>query len=175
MNLYLIGYRCTGKTTVGMVLADRLGFAFIDTDDEVMRRAGMSVSDMVARRGWPFFREMEKKVIRDISGRKDLVAATGGGAVLADQNVREMKGNGRLFWLKASPATIRNRMTLDRKTGEGRPGLTERGALAEVVTVLSERRSIYQKAAHQTVETDGRTIEAIAAEIGRKWENMRHV
>jgi len=174
MNLYLIGYRCSGKTTVGRLLAERFGLAFVDTDEEVMQRVGGSISDMVARHGWPFFRDMEQKVIRDISGRNNVLAATGGGVVLNGRNVRWMTQSGHLVWLKASSETIRDRMARDRNTEAIRPGLTDAGAFQEIAAVLRERQPLYEKAASQTVETDGRSIESIVAETGSIWEKIKN-
>ncbi|MBW2330922.1 MAG: shikimate kinase [Deltaproteobacteria bacterium] len=94
MNIVLIGYRGTGKTSVGAALSKRLGKAFCDTDDYIEEKVKRPISDMVAREGWAFFRAQEKQAIREVSSRKDCVIAAGGGAILDPENVENLKKNG---------------------------------------------------------------------------------
>jgi len=91
MNIFLIGYRCTGKTFVGISLAKRLKLSFFDADSELVKEQGMNISEIVNRQGWDVFREMEKAVIKRVCSFDDYVVATGGGAVLDIENVRHMK------------------------------------------------------------------------------------
>src|SRR5262245_58779971 len=106
MNIVLIGYRGTGKSSVGKVLAARLGIALVSTDAEIAKRAGQSIPDIVAQHGWEHFRDLESEVCRDLAGADQLVLDTGGGAILRPENVEMLKRNGRLFWLTASVRTI---------------------------------------------------------------------
>ena len=82
MNIILIGYRGTGKSTVGQVLAARLGRQLISTDAEVVKRAGRTIPEIVTLHGWEHFRDLESQVCQELSGRADLVIDTGGGAIL---------------------------------------------------------------------------------------------
>ncbi len=164
MNIYLVGYRCTGKTTVGRWLARHLNWAFVDSDEEVVRAHGMTILHIVRAQGWEGFREKEKNAFLRIARLDRHVVATGGGAVLDPENVRRMKGSGKIFWLKASPGTIRRRMALDEATGPLRPSLTSKGADQEVEAVLAGRTPLYRQAADSAIDTDGLNPE----EIGKK-------
>jgi len=175
MNIYLIGYRCTGKTTVGKRLAHRLGRSFVDTDRELVRQTGSAISDMVRDKGWPFFRKLEKAVLKRIGQGGRSVVATGGGVVLDEENVQAMKDSGVLIWLRATPETLKNRLASDGNTHDFRPGLTEKGPLAEIETVLSRRVPLYEKAADLIVETDNRDVEAVAETIIDLLERMKDV
>jgi shikimate kinase len=165
MNIVLIGYRGTGKTSVGMALSKRLGKAFCDTDDSIERRLKRPISDMVAREGWAFFRAREKEAIREISSRKDCVIAAGGGAILDAENVKNLKENGVVVLLEATTRTIRKRMLYDKKTGQQRPGLTGEDPYKEIEEVLEFRRPFYQKAMDFSVDTTSKSIDQVLDEI----------
>ncbi|MBC8246742.1 MAG: shikimate kinase, partial [Deltaproteobacteria bacterium] len=105
MNIYLIGYRCTGKTTVGKLLAGHLEWDFIDTDDKIVEVAESSIKEIVDTRGWEAFRKMERDVIIKVSSNRSHVIATGGGVILDEENIRIMKQTGSVIWLKASAVT----------------------------------------------------------------------
>lgn len=165
MNLYLIGYRCTGKTTVGRRLAEALGWNFTDADDALERWAGRTVSDIVRTDGWPAFREMETQTLVQLADYVYMVVATGGGAVLRPENVTLMQQTGRLIWLTASAETILSRMGGDPKTERLRPSLTDQSIGDEVRLTLLERLPLYETAADDIVETDGRSVADICEEI----------
>ena len=110
MNIVLIGYRGTGKSTVGKVLAKRLGLAVVSTDAEIVRRAGQTIPEIVTKHGWDYFRDLESAVCQELATREGLVIDTGGGAILRPQNVEHLKKTGTLFWLTASVATIAMRI-----------------------------------------------------------------
>lgn len=165
MNLFLIGYRCTGKTTVGRVLADRLGWSFVDTDSRIVDAAGISVARLVERIGWPGFRTQERQVLAAVAAGSRQVVATGGGIVLDTSNIETMKTSGLVVWLTASERTIATRMLADDKTSGNRPALTDRGPFDEIAAVLAERRPLYERAADLTLATDQETIETICDRI----------
>ena len=165
MNLFLIGYRCTGKTNVGEVLARQLSWRFLDTDRMVVESAGVSIVRMVADHGWPFFREQERQALASACAGDRQVAATGGGIVLDERNVAKMKQSGKIVWLTANPKTIEARMRGDDATEGNRPSLTGQGRLEEITSVLSERIPLYEKAAELVIDTDQRTIAAICKRI----------
>lgn len=162
MNLVLIGYRGTGKSTIGKVLAARLGRPIVSTDREIVLRAGSSISEIVSAHGWNHFRDLESAVCQELAGRDNLVIDTGGGAILRQQNVDVFKRNGRLFWLTASVETIAARIG----SGTQRPSLTgTKSHVDEIRDVLAERTPKYRAAADVTVSTDGRSIGELAAMI----------
>ena len=165
MNLYLVGYRCAGKTTVGRWLADRLGWAFVDSDEEIVRAHGMTILHIVRAQGWQGFRVKEKEAVSRIARLDRHVVATGGGAVLDAENVRQMKDTGTVVWLKADPETIRRRLDADGAAGPLRPSLTSKGTEQEVEAVLAERMPVYREAADLEVETDGLAPEDIGRRI----------
>jgi shikimate kinase len=165
MNIILTGYRCTGKTTVGKSLAAACGWVFVDTDEELMRKNGRSVREIVERDGWAVFRKLESDTIREVCGLDRRVIAAGGGAVLSTDNVAVMRKSGRIVWLKARPDTIRARMTADTATDGLRPALTSRGPWDEIGRVLAGRSASYEAAADFSVDTDGRSIVEIVDTI----------
>ena len=167
MNIVLIGYRCTGKTTVGKSLAQKQGWVFVDTDEVLIKNSGRTVRDIVAKDGWEAFRKMEHDTIVAVCRQERRVIATGGGAVIDPANVAAMRKSGRVVWLKARPETIRARMTADDETDILRPSLTQTGLYEEIENVLSERAAGYGGAADFSIDTDQRTIVEIVYEIVR--------
>jgi shikimate kinase len=162
MNVVLIGYRGTGKSTVGKMVAARLGRQMVSTDKEIVRRAGSPIPEIVAAHGWEYFRDLESAVCQDLAGRDNLVIDTGGGAILRQQNVDVFKQSGLLIWLTASVETIAARIGGDTQ----RPSLTgTKSHVEEIRDVLSERMPKYQAAADMTLATDGRSIEELATAI----------
>ncbi|MFP4032168.1 MAG: shikimate kinase [Desulfococcaceae bacterium] len=165
MNLWLIGYRCTGKTTVGRLLAEGVGLRFIDADVALTREIGQSISAFVSENGWAAFRREESKIIQNLSQGDGQIVATGGGVVLDPANVQMMRETGTVVWLTARPETILPRLGKDPGTAENRPALTDEGLAAEVRSTLAEREPLYASAAHHSVETDGRGPSEVAARI----------
>ncbi|NOT95466.1 MAG: shikimate kinase [Nitrospira sp.] len=158
MNIVLIGYRGTGKSTVGRLLAARLGRTLVSTDAEIVARAKRAIPEIVAQEGWDYFRDLESDICRELAGRDQLVIDTGGGAILRPQNVEALKKSGRLFWLTASVETIATRIGGDNQ----RPSLTgTKSFVDEVADVLRERTPKYQAAADHVVATDDRSIDQL--------------
>ncbi len=168
MNIFLIGYRCTGKTTVGRSLAKRLERLFFDTDLELVKEQGINISDIVSKRGWAAFREIEKRVIQCACERDNQVVATGGGAVLDEDNVKRMKDSGVIVWLKADISTIEKRIIEDNTTRDFRPSLTSKGSVEEVRETLLTRNPFYERAMDFFVDTDSMDIEAVCDTIIQK-------
>jgi shikimate kinase len=165
VNITLIGYRATGKTTLARLLAERLGWDWIDADVEIERRAGKSIARVFAEDGEPAFRDLEAQVIAELCRRERLVLAAGGGAPLRPESRRAMRRSGRVVWLVARPETILRRMTADATTAGRRPNLTEKDPLEEIVHLLGKREPVYRKSAHVQIDTEGKTPEQLAAEI----------
>ncbi|MBI2481693.1 MAG: shikimate kinase [Planctomycetia bacterium] len=164
MQLILIGYRGTGKTTVARRVADLLELECWDADVEIERRAGKSIKQMFADDGEQAFRDLEVQVIADLVRRRDAVLSLGGGAVLRDETRRAI-APGTVVWLTARPETVYTRMTADTKTTEQRPNLTAGGGLAEITMLLTQREPVYRACADFIVETDAKSAEQVAQEI----------
>ena len=162
MNVVLIGYRGTGKSTVGRIVAARLGRSVVSTDVEVVRIAGRGIPEIVAQHGWDYFRDLESQVCRELAGRDGLVIDAGGGAILRAQNVEALKNRGIFFWLTASGDTIARRIGRDTQ----RPSLTgTKSFVEEIQEVLRERTPKYEAVADHIIATDGRSVVQIADEI----------
>ena len=162
MNLVLIGYRGTGKSTVAKLLATELGWKAISTDAQIVEKAQRSIPDIVASDGWEHFRNLETETCLTLKDRDRLVIDTGGGLILRSENVEALKPNSLIFWLTATVTTIARRIADDAQ----RPALTAgRTFVEEIEEVLTERTPKYQAAAHHTIATDDRSPEEIASEI----------
>ncbi|GKS56821.1 shikimate kinase [Nitrospira sp.] len=162
MNIVLIGYRGTGKSSVAKILAHRLGRRLVSTDAEVVTQAGRSIPDIVQSHGWEHFREQESVICRQVGAEDGLIIDTGGGAILRDENVRALKGNGVVFWLTAAVPTIAARIAGDTN----RPSLTGgKSFVDEVAEVLQDRAPKYRAAADHTLATDDELPTQIAARI----------
>ena len=166
-NIFLIGYRCTGKSSVGKRLADRLDRPFVDTDRLLAAEAGLSIKEVVAKHGWEVFRTMENAIVKRVCTPAQHVVATGGGVVLDPENVKRMKNSGRLIWLQANSETIKNRMMRDSATEAFRPALTLKNSITDIEQSLNERYPLYKQASDLCVETDGREIDEICDSICR--------
>lgn len=165
--LTLIGYRATGKTTLAKLLAEKLGWDWIDADVEIERVAGKNIKRIFAEEGEPAFRDLEARVIADLCRRERLVIAAGGGAPLREENRRAMRAAGKVVWLTARPETIYARMSGDATTADRRPNLTDRAPLAEIVHLLAVREPIYRDTADFVLDTENRTPEELADAIAR--------
>ena len=164
-NIFLIGFRCTGKSSVGKRLATKLGWPFIDTDSLLVSESGTCIKEIVEKHGWHTFRKMEHAIVSQVCVLNRRVVATGGGVVLNKANVNMMKKKGRIVWLKAGPETIKSRMMLDQNTEAFRPSLTTKDSLSEIEEMLNERNPLYRQAMDFCVETDDRRVDGICDEI----------
>ncbi len=167
-NLFLIGYRCTGKSSVGRSLSEKLGWAFIDTDSLLVTEQRMSIKEIVGAYGWESFRQMEHVILKNVCTSDGQVVATGGGVVLNKDNVMLMQKSGKIIWLKARFETIKARMLQDKDTQAFRPALTLSDNIIEIEETLSAREPIYKSVMDQFVDTDDLTIRAITDSIIKK-------
>ena len=161
-RIFLIGPRGSGKTSLGTVLAQKLGFSFTDTDDLVRAEAGLDVAGIVAVEGWEGFRRRESVALRS-AARLRSVTATGGGMVLDPANRAFMRTSGLVLYLRVPLEELHRRLTADLKPGQ-RPSLTGKEPLEELAGVLAEREPLYREAAHIIVEA-ARPLEEIADEV----------
>ncbi len=159
-NIVLMGYRGTGKTFTAGYLAKKLGRKIVSTDREIEKKVG-KIRDFIEENNWDKFRQVESEVIRSIKGN-NLVIDSGGGFIEREGNIKKLKENGIIIWLKASPQQIRKRIGSD----DNRPSLTGKKSFAdEIEEILKKRNPIYKKAADYEVDTDKKTISQIGEEI----------
>ncbi|MBC7856929.1 MAG: shikimate kinase [Pirellulaceae bacterium] len=164
MNLYLIGYRGSGKTTVAEELARLLGWKWLDADEEIERRAGTTIKEIFTTSGEQSFRDLETTVIADLALLNGHVIALGGGAVLREVSRVAIRASGKVVWLQASPAVLFQRISGDASTAERRPNLTAAGGLAEVERLLAIRGPIYAACADLTLNAEA----SLPAELARR-------
>jgi shikimate kinase len=150
----------SGKTTVGRILAKRLGWTFLDTDRQIQNESGMTIAEIFSERGEERFRELESEVAAGLAGLSGRVIATGGGFMLRSENLRRALEAGRVFFLVASAEEIWHRVRRKRN----RPLLEVDDPEARIRELLAEREAAY-RAIPERVATDGRSPEAIADEI----------
>lgn len=166
-NLVLIGMRGSGKSAVGKLLAERLGRHFNDTDEMVEDWEGLPIAQVWQAYGEEYFRDVESRVVAEVTQRGAKVIATGGGAILRPPNVAALRRSGLLVWLRAEPDVLRVRLA--GRTGN-RPSLTGADPLDEIAVIAAERADRYRDAADHAVDTDGRTVaevaDAVAAWLG---------
>ena len=166
-RLFLIGYMCAGKTTIGTALAQQLGYRFIDLDQYIEQLEGKSVSAIFADKGEAYFRQLETDCIQELiqkyvkEGAEQVVFATGGGLPMREENRKLLKQLGQVFLLKASQETIYERVKGDTT----RPLLQCENPLEKIGQMLGQRREAYEDAADITISVDGKTRDEIADEI----------
>jgi len=158
-NLVLIGYRATGKTSIGARLAEILHRPFVDLDQVLVQESGQPIADIVAQDGWTEFRRQEKELVARFRHTQGQVLATGGGVILDPDNIAALQENGIIIWLTADPDTIQSRLAQDQP--RDRPSLTGRNTIQEVAEVLEARLPLYKAAAQITVDTAHRDLDQV--------------
>ena len=163
-HIVLIGLPGSGKSTVGALLAAKLGRPFLDFDAEIERRQGMPISQIFGERGEPAFRELEREVTESVKTQDAMVLAPGGGWVSAPQTVALLKPPAKLVYLRVRPETALKRLGT---AAGGRPLLNRPDPLGELNKLLLERRTAYQ-AADLEVGTELLTPEQVTDQIAEK-------
>ena len=153
--VFLIGYRATGKSSTGKMLAETLDLPFYDMDAVIQKRAGKTVKEIVATQGWHGFRSLEKDLLEELMQlREPVVIACGGGAVLHDDLFRKVGKGIKVVWLMADVETVMRRLQTDPSTGELRPALQKDLKLKdEIKTTLEERLPLYREFSNYQVDT----------------------
>jgi shikimate kinase len=161
-TLWLIGMMGSGKSTVGPIVAERLGRPFVDLDSEI-ESGGVSIAQIFESSGEDAFRDLEESAIARVAG-SNLVVASGGGVVLRPDNVARMRDTGTVIWLDAGPDTLAARVG----AGEGRPLLA--GDVVERLRMLAVfRAAAYRAAAHARIATDGVDPDLVAERVIELW------
>ncbi len=161
MNLVLFGFMATGKTTVGKILAEKMSYGFVDTDQIIEDETGMKITRIFKEKGEEYFRNLEKETIQKVSKLDENVIACGGGVVLEPVNVEALKMNGELVLLEASIEEIIRRTRKDTS----RPLLWGKDSREKAIKLLESRNQTYHKVADLVIDTTGKTPENISKEI----------
>ena len=162
MNVVLIGYRGTGKTVAGKIVARRLGMKYMGMDAEIVKTAGLPIPQIVETYGWKIFRDMESKKAHELGEMDNIIIDTGGGIIERSENIATLQKNALIFWLKASVDTIVSRIQGDTD----RPALTHgKTFIEEIEDVLAQRVSEYKNAAQYEIDTDSLTPNDVAERI----------
>ena len=167
MAIGLIGYRGSGKSTVGAKLADRLWQPFVDLDDLIVRQAGKTIKEIFEQSGEQAFRDMETQSVREVSLLSDAVISFGGGALDREENRQALRTGGhKLIYLRCDPAELLRRIRSDPQTAAARPNLTQLGGgIEEIQTVLSRREPIWRSVMTAELDVTKLTPEDVVREI----------
>ena len=162
MNIYLVGFMGTGKSSVGRELAKQKGWNFVDLDELIELKQQRRIVDIFAKEGEPYFRKIEKKILKQVTTQKKFVVACGGGVVLDPGNIKLMKKTGILICLSATCQTILKRVS----TSTHRPILNV-AKPRERIELLLKMRAPYYMQADKTVDTSGSSIKQVVAKISK--------
>ena len=163
-NIFLVGLMGAGKTSVGKLLARRLGKAFYDCDHEIERATGVRIPLIFEIEGETGFRARERKMLSELVQRPEVVVATGGGAVLDEQNRNLLRQHGTVVYLCASPQDLWQRTRHDRN----RPLLQTANPLARLTELFSERDRLYREVADLVVDTGSQSLSALAHRLEQR-------
>ncbi|MBN2302786.1 MAG: shikimate kinase [Lentisphaerae bacterium] len=159
-NIVLAGFMGTGKTEVGKRLAKKLSMTFVDMDDLIVERQDKPIPKIFAEKGESFFRNLEKKLAKELSAQSGMVIATGGGIVLDPINIAAFQRSGLVVCLSATPQTILSRI----KTDTNRPLLAESNKMNKIKSILKARQHLYDAIEHQ-IDTTNLTIDGVVRRI----------
>lgn len=160
-NIILIGFMGTGKTTVSEKLRELYGFEILEMDQVIAEQENMSIPDIFLKYGEEYFRTLETNLLTGLQKRNNMVVSCGGGAALREKNVLEMRKNGCVVLLTASPETIWNRL----KDQEDRPVLNGRKTVQDIEILMETRRERYEAAADLRIDTDEKTVLEVCEEL----------
>ena len=159
-NIILTGFMGTGKSTIGRLLAKKIGYQFIDTDTLIEQQTGKTITELFATQGENTFRQLETELVKELAKKSGQVIATGGGLVLNPDNVKELSRTGQIFCLTATANEILQRV---KQQGNTRPLLQEKDPLQKITTLLQQRDRVYQQ--FPQISTTGTTPEKLVDKI----------
>lgn len=160
-NIFLIGFMGAGKSTIARLLQRELNMTLVEMDERIVEEQGMSINDIFAQKGESGFRDIESKLVLDIVENENSIVSCGGGVVVRPENVENMKKNGKIIFLTATPETILDRV----KEGKDRPLLNGHMNVEYIAELMGKRKDLYESAADIKVATDGKTTGEICTEI----------
>jgi shikimate kinase len=166
-NLVLVGFSCSGKTTLGRNVARRLRLAFVDTDRYLEEMVGRSIPDIFLQDGEAAFRALESDAISRIMAGQNQVVSTGGGAFVDLENRAKLRTGNLVIHLQVRPETVVDRLR-NSKSGRPRPLLDSADPLERVIELMAERKEAYS-AAHVTIGVDDRSRYELVGELRRRW------
>ncbi|AEY66107.1 shikimate kinase [Clostridium sp. BNL1100] len=171
-NIVLIGFMGVGKTTVGNVLSNALNYNFYDCDNIIKQQFSMNIKDLFELYGEAYFRDVEAKVIKELSNSSKSVIATGGGIVLNPSNIYNLKKNGIIIFLEALPATILRNISKDNvKSTEDRPLLKGNNPLETITDMMLHRQLLYNRYYDYKIKTDSMTVNMVVEKLLEILEN----
>jgi shikimate kinase len=160
-NIFLVGMMGAGKTTVGKLLAQQLAKTFVDSDEEIKRRTGVTITHIFDVEGEAGFRSREASVIQELAGRDNIVLATGGGAVLNEQTRAVLRSNGVVVYLKSTVFDLWQRTRHDRN----RPLLQTSDPHAKLKELYEQRDPLYMQVADVVMYTDKQSVQSLVLEL----------
>ena len=161
MNIALIGMMGSGKTTVGNLLKEELNnFTFIDTDTKIIEKENKSINEIFSMYGEEYFRNIETEILKNILNNDSQIISTGGGIIKSEENIKLLKENATVIYLKASAEKLYERV----KNNKERPLLNTENMLKKIKQLLNERENNYNKADY-TINTDNKSPKEITNEI----------
>ena len=160
-NIVLIGFMGAGKSSLASYLAEQFNMRTVETDQEIVQREGISIPEIFEQYGEEYFRDRESEVIRDLGSDSQTVISAGGGAVLRDENVENMKANGIIVLLAATPKAILDRV----KSSTERPLLNGKMNEDYIAALMEKRRARYEDVADLIIDTTDKTIPEVCAEM----------
>ena len=160
-NIFLIGFMGSGNSTIGRFLQQELNMELVEMDARIVEEQGMSINDIFAEKGEDYFRDLESRLVLDLNNEGNTIVSCGGGVVIRPENVENMKKNGKIVFLSATPDTIYERV----KNSTERPILNGHMNVEYIAGLMEKRRALYENAADIRIETDGKTRDEICKEI----------
>lgn len=166
-NIVIVGYMGTGKSTIAESIRRKTKMQMIDMDQEIVKREGRAISEIFESEGEEYFRDLETNLLKELQERDNIIVSCGGGIVLRDENIKEMKKVGTVVLLTVSPETIYRRVMNNKK----RPLLNGKMNLEYIKNMMESRKAQYEKAAQVIVVGDGKTVRMISEEVIEKTQD----
>ena len=165
-KIVLTGFRATGKSTLGLLIAKRLGYLFVDTDQALQQQLGSTIAQIVASHGWPFFRRAEAQLLRELSTSSSLVIATGGGAIEHQAEWQLLRQKSFVVWLDADAVTINQRIAADNASSAQRPALLSGASPKdEIAQLLYQRTPLYERGSDLRLDTVNACVQDLASAL----------
>jgi shikimate kinase len=171
---YLTGFMAAGKSTIGPILANTLGWEFYDLDKEVEKKEEMRIIELFNQKGEEYFRKSETEILKELSKRSEVIISLGGGAIASDENFNIIKSSGKIIYLKSSPEIVYRRLQFKRDRPafifEGVEVPSKEQFLERIQNLLESRRKYYEQCDF-IVDTDsqkvGKTVDILAKFINK--------
>ncbi len=161
INIFLIGFMGSGKSTIAKILSEKLDMPLVEMDQRIVEEQKMSINEIFEKYGENHFRDIESQLILDLANEEGAVVSCGGGVVVRSENTEYMKQNGKVFFLTATPETIFERVRYSKE----RPLLNDNMNVEYIAQLMEKRMPLYQAAADYVIVTDKKTKQEIAQEI----------